>query len=315
MTLTRWISGLTCLCAAGAVQAMTLEFPATATSAASEHEALSSYELPIGPAEAEKIPTLNVEGQVHLEAWHMDIASVTTLQLLAPLRDQLTEAGFDILFECDTQACGGFDFRYGARLLPEPAMHVNLGDFRYLSAVQEGEEGPMHLGLLVSRAGEQGFVHLVQVGTADPVTLDTGITASTKSVSTTPVLQTGEIGATLEIAGRVVLGDLAFASGSSQLDEGDYGSLVELADYLLANPKKRIVLVGHTDAEGGLDGNIALSKKRATSVQTRLVEELGVPTDQVAAEGVGYLVPVASNQTTDGRDLNRRVEAILSTTE
>ena len=62
MKVTRWIFSLTCLCAAGAVQALTLEFPATATSAASEHEALSNYALPIGPAEAENIPTLNVEG-------------------------------------------------------------------------------------------------------------------------------------------------------------------------------------------------------------------------------------------------------------
>ncbi len=60
-----------------------------------------------------------------------------------------------------------------------------------------------------------------------------------------------------------------------------------------------------------LDANIALSKRRAGTVRDRLVNEYGVPPGRVAAEGMGYLAPVASNLTPEGRERNRRVEALL----
>ncbi len=306
------ILGLTCLCAAGTANAMSLEFPATSTPSGTDQEPMASYALPVGPAAAEGLPTLSVEGQVTRQAWHLDSASATTLQILAPLRDQLSAEGFETLYECDTATCGGFDFRYGTELLPEPAMHVNLGDFRYLSAHRDGADGPEHLGLMVSRAGQMGFVHLVRVGQPEAEPLPT-VTTSTKTGPELPVA--GDLSEQLEGDGRVVLSDLAFETGSSQLADAEFTSLNELADYLLDNPDRRIVLVGHTDAEGGLDGNIALSKKRATSVREKLVAELGVPGEQVDAQGVGYLVPLATNLTNDGRDLNRRVEAILNSTE
>ncbi len=75
------------------------------------------------------------------------------------------------------------------------------------------------------------------------------------------------------------------------------------------------MLVGHTDAEGALEGNISLSKKRAAAVKARLIDVFGVPEAQIDAQGVGYLVPVASNLTDDGRMMNRRVEAILNSIE
>ena len=50
----------------------------------------------------------------------MALGGQTTLQILAPLRDQLSEAGYEIIFECAANDCGGFDFRYALDLLPEP---------------------------------------------------------------------------------------------------------------------------------------------------------------------------------------------------
>ena len=76
-----------------------------------------------------------------------------------------------------------------------------------------------------------------------------------------------------------------------------------------------MVLVGHTDAEGALEGNIALSKRRATAVMERLVSVYGVEAAQVSADGVGFLSPLASNLTADGRAQNRRVEVVLTSTE
>ena len=111
------------------------------------------------------------------------------------------------------------------------------------------------------------------------------------------------------------LDDLSFATGSSDLSEGQYASLARLAAYLLANPDKTVALVGHTDSEGSIAGNIALSKRRAASVLERLVSVYDVPRRQMEAEGVGYLSPRASNLTAEGRVKNRRVEVILTSTQ
>jgi OOP family OmpA-OmpF porin len=73
----------------------------------------------------------------------------------------------------------------------------------------------------------------------------------------------------------------------------------------------RVALVGHTDATGSLDANIALSRKRAASVKDRLVRAYGIAVSRLDAEGMGYLAPIASNLTQAGRDANRRVEAVL----
>jgi OOP family OmpA-OmpF porin len=88
-----------------------------------------------------------------------------------------------------------------------------------------------------------------------------------------------------------------------------------LAAYLIANPARQVVLVGHTDAVGSLESNITLSKRRAASVEARLEDEYGVPSAQLSADGVGFLSPLVSNLTEDGRNRNRRVEAVLISTE
>ena len=111
------------------------------------------------------------------------------------------------------------------------------------------------------------------------------------------------------------MSDLRFETGSSALGDGEYESLAALADYLKSDGTKRVALVGHTDAEGSLAANIAVSKRRATSVLERLVTSYGVAAAQLEAEGMGYLAPIASNQTDQGRTVNRRVEAILVSTE
>ena len=73
----------------------------------------------------------------------------------------------------------------------------------------------------------------------------------------------------------------------------------------------RVALVGHTDAQGSLDANIALSKRRAQAVADRLVAGHGVARAQLQAEGMGWLAPVATNLTPEGREANRRVEAVV----
>jgi OOP family OmpA-OmpF porin len=124
----------------------------------------------------------------------------------------------------------------------------------------------------------------------------------------------GDIVAQLETAGHVVLADLDFASGSASLGDGPVQSLDAMVAYLLANPTRQITFVGHTDATGSLAANVALSRRRAEAAQAYIVSR-GVPAGQVAADGVGFLAPRATNLTAEGREANRRVEAVLISVE
>lgn len=320
-------------------EALTLEFPSSARQTAERVETFGSYRVPISDFENGEIQSLWAEGQVRQQAWQVPGQGRTTLQLLAPLKRQILAAGFEVIFECEARECGGFDFRYATEVLPEPDMHVDLGDYRFVAAHRMGEERPEYVSLLVSRSAGRGFVQITRVGPQDAARdvlvastknpggaerdemfapgnqEDQGGSTTAPMVDAGPGAEAGSLTRQLESQGRAVLSDLEFDTGSSQLGSRENPSLDELAAYLKANPERSIVLVGHTDAEGTLAGNIALSRKRATSVRSELIRALGVPASQVRAEGVGFLAPLTTNLTEQGREANRRVEVILSSTE
>ncbi len=298
-----------------AAQALTL--PPNAIATADTSVTWGSFAIPVGPFADGGVEKLVAEGSINHSAWQIRGGAATTLQLLAPLRDQLQDAGFEVLFECSTAECGGFDFRYETLVLPEPDMHVDLGDFRYLAAVQMAGDHPEFVALLVSRSSESGFVQMTRVGATPEAAV--AATASGKTpdapapiaaVVSQPV--GGSLAMQLDATGAANLDDLVFEPGSAALGAGEFASLAELAALLLANPDQRLTLVGHTDATGSLDANIALSKRRAQSVVDRLVSSFAVPVAQISAEGAGYLAPRASNVSEGGRALNRRVEAVLA---
>ena len=265
------------------------------------------------------------EGPLQQTAFKIDAAGLSTLQLLQPLRDQITAAGFSVIFECETQSCGGFDFRYDTNVMAEPEMHVDLGDFRYLAATRRNGQQQDMLNLLVSRSPDHGFAQLTQVGGfAKPEPTLTVATTSPDLIAIAPAIappfaplvppQNGELAARLDQGLPMVLEDLVFPSGSSTLAKGDYPSLRDLADWLLTHPQQVVMVVGHTDASGGVAGNLSLSKLRAQSVRQRLLADFPIPATQITAEGAGSLSPRDSNATDLGRQKNRRVEVMLTST-
>ncbi len=293
--------------------AVTLDMPANAQLQAEQKLALGSYAIATGAFAADQFPSLLVEGEVLRQAWRFDAPDLSTLQMLVPLREQLVADGFSILFDCNTDQCGGFDFRFGIDVIDAADMYVDLGDFRYLAARADRADGPEFVSLLVSRSSLLGFVQITRIG--PPTEAPAIVTVAQPPVRATGSALSGDFAAEIEGNGRVILSDLTFETGSAQLGPGPFASLQTLADYLLANPTRRVALVGHTDSQGALDTNIALSKRRAGSVLERLVTDYAIPRSQLAAEGMGFLSPMASNLTPEGRDLNRRVEVIITSTE
>ena len=279
--------------------AQDLTLPASARQISDRTSPVDSYDLPTGPYADGTVPARTVEGRVERFTWRLQAGSSTTMQLLAPLRDQIKEQGYSVLFECEARTCGGFDFRFGTEVVPTPDMYVAIQDFRFLSATK----GDVVLSLLVSRNPPDGYIQLIRVAPAhqpDPGPL----------VVEQPVVQGGLLDE-FQQTGHVILDDLSFRTGEVALGDGPFASLVLLAGFLAQNPDTRLALVGHTDDTGALQTNIAVSRQRAEAVRARLIEAHGVAADRIEAQGVGYLSPITSNATPEGRDLNRRVEAVL----
>ncbi|MEO0772621.1 MAG: OmpA family protein [Pseudomonadota bacterium] len=307
------------LACAGPVAALDLTLPGEAQLVREVDRKSDTYFLPTGALTDGAVPSEELEGRIVRQAWHITGEGQSTLGLLTAIRDQVEAQGYDVLLDCAGEECGGFDFRFGIDVLPAPDMFVDLFDFRFLSAQNDAVPGAQYVSALVSRAGDVSYIQLVLAGAkgaaaapSEPVTV--AEPAPEPSPVDEPATGDEPLAAALEAKGHVILPDLVFATGSSTLQEGAYASLSDLAAVLKADPTWRVVLVGHTDAVGALDGNVTLSRARAASVMARLVEDYGVDAGQLTAEGMGYLAPVATNATDEGRRANRRVEAVLLTT-
>jgi outer membrane protein OmpA-like peptidoglycan-associated protein len=102
-----------------------------------------------------------------------------------------------------------------------------------------------------------------------------------------------------------------FDTGSATLKTGAREKLAKIASILSAHPNLKIEVEGHTDNTGSEDTNLVLSEHRSNSVREFLVLS-GVNSSAISARGMGESQPVASNETAAGRQLNRRVEMVVS---
>ncbi|HYX54126.1 MAG TPA: OmpA family protein [Candidatus Limnocylindrales bacterium] len=107
------------------------------------------------------------------------------------------------------------------------------------------------------------------------------------------------------------MSDVLFKTGSFELLSGARERLAKVSGIVLAHPGLHLEVEGHTDSVGGDEYNQQLSEKRADAVRTYLVQQ-GIPDSSIVARGLGKTTPVASNDTPEGRQQNRRVELVLS---
>jgi outer membrane protein OmpA-like peptidoglycan-associated protein len=109
----------------------------------------------------------------------------------------------------------------------------------------------------------------------------------------------------------LTLGDTLFATGKSELKSGAAANLDRLGDFLAEYPNRTASIEGFTDSMGSEDSNQMLSERRADSVKRYLVGR-GVQSERLSSTGRGENSPVADNESTAGRQQNRRVEVIIS---
>ncbi|MFZ6011919.1 MAG: OmpA family protein [Bacteroidota bacterium] len=110
--------------------------------------------------------------------------------------------------------------------------------------------------------------------------------------------------------GKVALYGILFDTGKADIKPGSEKAIQEIANYLKENAKVGIYVVGHTDNAGDFGANIKLSKARAEALKNYLMAKHNISATRLSADGVASLCPVASNDTEDGRKMNRRVEIV-----
>ena len=252
--------------------------------------ALSSWDREIG------ISRLNITGKTVTNVYQIDGTSLTLDQMFKPIIDDLENRKFSVELYCNTQVCGGFNFRKNLEIFKPPFMLINVANYSVVTAKKDNTA----VSLIASKLGTTIYLQVVSIGINENDLIQPDIKSETNSFSFTLINE-----------GAIVLDDLIYRSGSSTLGDGPFNSLAELARFLKSTPTASIILVGHSDSTGELSQNIELSKNRAQAVADRLINSHSIDQSRISAEGIGFLSPKTNNSTEISRKKNRRVEAIL----
>lgn len=219
----------------------------------------------------------------------------SVLEVARNYENRLTESGYEILYKCRDKECGGYNFRYyGAEVLPAPAMTTNLDDFRYIAAVKKGDV-TAHAAILVSinNGAVLNQVMVVETGEMENRMVDAAQMA--EAISET---------------GKIAIYGILFDYDKADIKPESRPALDQIAELMDGNPELKILVVGHTDNQGGMEYNLDLSMRRARSIVAELGSAYGISGDRLTPAGAGFLSPVASNRTEAGRAENRRVELV-----
>jgi outer membrane protein OmpA-like peptidoglycan-associated protein len=108
----------------------------------------------------------------------------------------------------------------------------------------------------------------------------------------------------------LTIGDVLFATGKADLSPEAMRSVDKLGEFLQKYTNRNVLIEGHTDSVGSDELNLTLSQKRADSLKEALTGK-GIPAERITTVGYGKKFPVASNETTAGKQQNRRVEVSI----
>jgi outer membrane protein OmpA-like peptidoglycan-associated protein len=234
----------------------------------------------------------------------------SSLEILRNYRMALEAAGFETLFSCGSDCGNNFVYLlYGPtemriRQSPSTTSAFDIPqDVRYLAARLRDGAREVHVSVLT--AFDNGFGKLSK----RPVTLVEII--ETESMDTGMVTVDAEaIGKGIDADGHIAIYGVLFDTDSASIKPESAPVLAEIAGFLQARPDLQILVVGHTDNQGSYEYNMGLSAQRANAVVRYLTGNHDIDASRLRSAGVGFLAPVASNESAAGRAKNRRVELV-----
>jgi OmpA-OmpF porin, OOP family len=227
----------------------------------------------------------------------------SSLEVLRNYEDELKSAGFEILFACSNKECGGRAFNH--TVVPYDMMFGdNYYDQRYLAAKLSRSEGDVYASVYVIKnttgGGRTKNYIYTQVDVIELVPMQEQMVK----------IDAEEMAKEIMSSGSVSIYGIYFDFDKADIKPESEPTIAEIAKFLKEQPDLKVFIVGHTDNEGSLEYNIDLSKQRAKSVVSKLINDHGIEPSRLIPEGLGFLAPVASNRTEEGRAKNRRVELV-----
>ncbi len=230
------------------------------------------------------VKTVKLEGKI-TKIDYGDPENRSSLERIRNYEQAFKKAGFEIKFMCGKEECG---HQIGIETIgfypPE----------RYLTAFQKRKEGNVWIGVFVP-AGPWSKIIVVE-----EKPMETEMVKVTAEVFKSNILKDGH---------TPVYG-IYFDTGKSVINPESDETIKEIAALLKANTSMQVYIVGHTDNVGKLKDNMELSQKRAEAVVNELITKYKIPSTNLEASGVGPLAPVSTNDTEEGKELNRRVEIV-----
>ncbi|MFO8058138.1 MAG: OmpA family protein [bacterium] len=180
---------------------------------------------------------------------------------------------------------------------------VRMAEVKTDKAIKEKETGPSGSYQVTIPAGKDYSI----TATAENYSFhserfNVPKTQAYKVITKNILLQKATVGTT------IVLNNVYFDFDKATLRDESKNELSNAIRWLKKHPEIRIEVGGHTDAKGSDSYNIRLSRARAKSVYKYLVREGNINPDRLESTGYGERMPIASNATDEGRQLNRRVE-------
>jgi OmpA-OmpF porin, OOP family len=235
-----------------------------------------------------------LEGRVTRIAYRTN-PGPSILEVSRNFETQLAKAGFETLLACDTDACGAIPFVEAVDALPIPQMWVDGFDYRYYAGRKAEGGRETYAAVLVSKNNDNIYAQLVVavVGAMENKMVDAGAMAKG-----------------LREKGHIALYGIYFDTDKAVIKPESRPTLEEIAKLLRAQPQLTVFIVGHTDSQGTYEHNADLSRRRADAVAAELAKSYKIANTRLKTAGVGFLAPIGSNATDDGRALNRRVELV-----
>lgn len=231
----------------------------------------------------------------------------------------LATAGFETMLACETAKCESLGGVQQLIYSIPRYLKWTKGD-NWTGIFNSGNQPQFHY-LSAKRVNAEGAVY-VQIGLVGSSESDSETHGRTKvfaQVIESAKIEQGKvsvvdaktIGDALKRDGKIALYGLLFDTNKAVIKLDSNASLEEMAKALKADPSLKVFIVGHTDNEGVVEANLALSQKRAEAVVEALSKRFGIAADRLQARGVANFVPVAGNLSPEGRAKNRRVEMVV----
>jgi outer membrane protein OmpA-like peptidoglycan-associated protein len=217
------------------------------------------------------------------------------LEVSRNFETQLEKAGFEKLISCDADDCGGIPFAEAIDVLPIPMMWLDGFKYHYYAAKKT--DGSRETWASIAVSENNGHIHaqlvMAVVGAIENKMVDAA-----------------QMKKGLGEKGHIALYGIYFDTDKAVIKPESKPTLDEMAKLLRGEPNLKVFIVGHTDSQGGYEHNMTLSRQRAEAVAAALTRSYKIARNRLYTAGVGWLAPVGSNATEDGRTLNRRVELV-----